>query len=201
MDPARCVGRSNLAYKPRRRYIDAMVYVALLRGINVGGHGKIDMGELRAVFEASGMMSVKTYINSGNVVFATDVSDRAQIATVLEGAIEERFGFAVRVLVRSADEISSVVEALPSEWINDQDTKCDVFFLWDEVDRPSILGQLDYDPEIDDVRYTPGAVIRRVDRKKASKSRLTKVVGTPLYQQMTIRNCNTARKLLELMGA
>ena len=49
------------------------------------------------------------------------------------------------------------------------------------------------------MRYTPGAVIRRVDRKNAPKSRLTRVVGTPLYQQMTIRNCNTARKLLELM--
>ncbi len=49
-----------------------MVYVALLRGINVGGHSAIDMKDLKAVFEATGMTSVRTYINSGNVVFATD---------------------------------------------------------------------------------------------------------------------------------
>ncbi|HEY3317167.1 MAG TPA: DUF1697 domain-containing protein [Coriobacteriia bacterium] len=177
-----------------------MVYVALLRGINVGGRSKIDMKELKAVFEAAGMISVKTYINSGNVVFATDIAGHAQIAKALEDTIEERFGFLVRVLVRTVDEIRSVVEALPADWTNDQTTKCDVFFLWDEVDRPSILEQLDFDPEMEDVQHTPGAVIRRIDRKNASKSRLPKIVGTPLYQQMTIRNCNTVRKLLELMG-
>jgi uncharacterized protein (DUF1697 family) len=73
-----------------------------------------------------------------------------------------------------------------------------VFFLWAEIDSPSILERLDYDPAMEDVRYTPGAVIRRIDKKNAARSKLTKVVGTPLYQQMTVRNCNTARKLLEL---
>jgi len=177
-----------------------MMYAALLRGVNVGGGGKIDMKELKTVFETAGMTSVKTYINSGNVIFATDVSDRARIAPVIEAAIEDRFGLAVPVLVRSVDEIRSVIEALPDHWANDQSTKCDVFFLWDEADLPSIMGQLDFDPEMEDVRYTPGAVIRRVDRRNASRSRLTRIVGTPLYRQMTVRNCNTARKLLELMG-
>ena len=177
-----------------------MEYVALLRGVNVGVSGRIDMKELTAVFEAAGMTSARTYINSGNVIFASDVPDRATIAHLLEEAIEARFGLAVPVLVRSVDEVRSVVGALPGDWANDQTNKCDVFFLWDEADRPSILDRLDFNPEIEDVRYTPGAVIRRVDRKNASRSKLTRVVGTPLYRQMTIRNCNTARKLLELMG-
>jgi len=177
-----------------------MLHVALLRGINVGGANKIDMRQLKAVFEAAGMTSARTYINSGNVVFSTDLPDRAQIAKLLEDAIEARFGFAVSVLVRSVDEIRSVVDALPADWTNDQMTKCDVLFLWDEIDHPSILGQLHFDPAMEDVRYTPGAVIWRVDRRNASRSRLTRIVGTPLYRQMTIRNCNTARKLLELMA-
>jgi uncharacterized protein (DUF1697 family) len=176
-----------------------MVYVALLRGVNVGGHGKIDMKHLKAVFEAAGMTSVTTYINSGNVVFVSDVLGDARLAEVLETAVEDRFGAQTRVLVRDIDEIRSVVEALPADWTNDKTTKCDVFFLWDEADAPSVLERLDYDPRMEDVRYTPGAVIRRVDRDRASASRLTRVVGTPLYQQMTTRNCNTARKLLELM--
>ncbi len=189
----------ELADEPRPSYIGAMTYVALLRGINVGGRGMIDMKELAAVFETVGMTSARTYINSGNVVFVTDLPDQVKIGKVLEDAIEERFGFSVRVLVRNVDEIRSVVEALPADWTNDQSMKCDVFFLWDELDGPSILERLEFDPEMEDVRYTPGAVIRRVDRKNASRSKLTKIVGTPLYQQMTIRNCNTARKLLELM--
>jgi uncharacterized protein (DUF1697 family) len=177
-----------------------MRYVALLRGINVGGGNKISMKELAAVFEAAGMASARTYINSGNVVFASDLRDRAHVAEILEGAIEERFGLAIKVLVLDVHEITSVVSALPADWRNDATTKCDVFFLWAEIDDPSILDRLDYDPAMEDVRYTPGAVIRRVDKKNAARSRLTRVVGTPLYQQMTVRNCNTARKLLELMG-
>jgi uncharacterized protein (DUF1697 family) len=179
---------------------EAMVYVALLRGVNVGGNNKIVMKELKAVFEAAGMGSVRTYINSGNVIFETDIAESTHIAEVLEDAIREQLGLTVRVLVRDADAIRSVVEALPAHWTNDETAKCDVFFLWDEVDRPSFLEQLEYDPEIDDVRYTPGAVIRRVDRKNAARSKLTRMAGTPLYRQLTIRNCNTARKLLELMS-
>lgn len=176
-----------------------MAYVALLRGVNVGGNNKIDMKELKVVFEAAGMTDVRTYINSGNVIFEADGTDRCELPHVLQEAIEARLGLAVRVLVRDAEEIGSVVEALPHDWVNDQTMKCDVFFLWNAVDRPSILEELDYDPTIDDVRYTPGAILRRVDRKNAAKSRLTRVVGTPLYEQMTIRNCNTTRKLLHLM--
>ena len=72
------------------RYTRAMVYVALLRGVNVGGANKVDMKELKNVFEAAGMTSAKTYINSGNVVFATDNLDHVQIAKLLESSIEER---------------------------------------------------------------------------------------------------------------
>jgi uncharacterized protein (DUF1697 family) len=189
-----------LARSADRRYAVAMTYVALLRGINVGGTGKIDMKQLAAVFEAAGMTSVRTYINSGNVIFTSAIPDRERITASLEEAIQERFGFAVPVLVRDVDEMRSVVDALPADWANDETTKCDVFYLWPEADSPAILTRLDFDPGMEDVRYTPGAVIRRVDRKNAAKSKLTRIVGTPLYRQMTVRNCNTARKLLELMG-
>jgi uncharacterized protein (DUF1697 family) len=176
-------------------------HVALLRGVNVGGHGKIDMKELKDVFETAGMTSARTYINSGNVVFSAGLSGNLRIAELLEHAIEQRFGATVRVLVKTAEEIRSIVSALPDDWVNDKVTKCDVFFLWDEIDRPSVLEQLDWDSEVDEVRYTPGAVLRRVDHRNAAKSRLTRVVGTPLYQLMTVRNCNTTRKLLELLEA
>ena len=176
-----------------------MRYVALLRGVNVGGNGKVDMKQLPAVFEAAGMSRAKTYINSGNVVFETDLDDRTAVTELLENSIERHFGIAIRVLVKSRDEIASIVAALPDDWTNDDAAKCDVFFLWPAVDRPSIVDELPSDPAIDDVRYTPGAVLRWVARKNAAKSKLTRIAGTPLYQEMTIRNCNTARKLRSLL--
>jgi uncharacterized protein (DUF1697 family) len=178
-----------------------MVYVALLRGVNVGGKGTVDMKQLKAVFENAGMASVRTYINSGNVIFAASRTRAAQLAAALEAAVERRFGQRVPVLVRDEKQMRSIVSAIPADWTNDAAMKCDVFFLWPAIDSPAVLEQLVYDPAIDDVRYTPGAVIRCVDRKNAAKSKLTRIIGSPLYQQLTIRNCNTARTLLALMAA
>lgn len=176
-----------------------MVYVALLRGINVGGNNKVPMRELKAVFEAAGMSDVRTYINSGNVVFTTSESDRLALTANIESAIVEHFGFGVSVLVLDIEQIRSIVARLPDAWANNDAMKCDVVYLWDEIDSPAVLDELRFRPEIEDVFYTPGAIIHRIDRANATKSGLPRVVGTPIYKQMTVRNCNTARKLLELM--
>ena len=178
-----------------------MVYVALLRGINVGGKNKVDMGDLKSAFTDAGMTRVVTYINSGNVVFASRARNQVRLAARLETAIAERFGFAVRVLVRDLDAMRETVAALPENWVNDAAMKCDVMFLWDEADQPELLEELTIKPAIDDVVRVPGALIWRVDKANVTRSGMAKLVGTPVYKQMTIRNCNTARKLLELMEA
>lgn len=176
-----------------------MIYVALLRGINVGGRSKVEMKRLKAVFEEAGMTSVRTYINSGNVIFSTAIRGRARLAELLKEAISEGFGFPIDVLVRDVKSMRTVVKAIPSHWTNDKTMKCDVMFLGDEVDRPSVVRRLRFKPEMEDVRYVPGAVIWRVDRKDVTRSGMMKLVGTPLYKRMTIRNCNTTRKILEFM--
>jgi uncharacterized protein (DUF1697 family) len=178
-----------------------MRYVALLRGVNVGGKNKVDMKLLKVVFEEAGMTSVKTYINSGNVVFSSSSRSRRGLAEMLEASIAKRFGFPVPVVVRDLGNIRSVVSAIPAGWTNDDAMKCDVMFLWDDVARPAILKELTIKPEIDDVRYVSGAIIWGVVRDKVTRSGLMKLAGTPLYKRMTIRNCNTTRKLLELMEA
>jgi uncharacterized protein (DUF1697 family) len=73
-----------------------MVYVALLRGINVGGKNKVEMKRLKAVFEAAGMESVRTYISSGNVIFSSSIRSKARLAKLLEEAIAKRFRFKSR---------------------------------------------------------------------------------------------------------
>jgi len=77
--------------------------------------------------------------------------------------------------------------------------RCDVMFLWPDVDNPHVLDGLKIRPELEDVVYTPGAIIWRIDRVNATKSGLVKIIGTPLYRQLTGRNSSTARKLLDLM--
>jgi uncharacterized protein (DUF1697 family) len=176
-----------------------MVYVALLRGINVGGNNKIPMAQLKTVFERAGMQAVKTYINSGNVVFAHDTLEASTLAQLLEAAIETEFAFRPKVLVRDAPGLLAVAEALPNDWKNDDEAKCDVMFLGEAIDRPEILDELTIKPEMDRVIYTPGAVLWWVARKNVTRSGLLKIVGTETYRQMTVRNCNTLRKLAQLV--
>lgn len=176
-----------------------MLYVALLRGINVGGNRKVDMKRLAATFERTGMRSVRTYINSGNVIFVDETRDAAALVAALEPAIEADFGFPVPVIVRDAGAIRATVAGLDSAWANDHVAKCDVLFLRPEVDHPDILKQLTIKPTIDEVVYVPGAVLWRVEREKVTRSGLMKIVGTDLYSKMTVRNCNTLHKLADLM--
>ncbi len=176
-----------------------MIYVALLRGINVGGQNKVDMRKLKAMFEESGMSEVATYINSGNVVFRENRRKPPKIMSVLEEAIANDVGLPIKVLVRDLPAIRKVIKSLPDTWTTDAKMRCDVMFLWEGFDRKDILEELRIKPDIEDVVYVPGAVIWRIDRSNQSKSRMTKVVGTDLYRAMTIRNSNTVRKLAEMM--
>lgn len=159
----------------------------------------MDMKTLSAAFEDAGMKSVRTYINSGNVIFSSSIRSRAKLTEALEAAIENEFGFRVDVLVRDLRSIKTVVEAIPKSWVNDDDMKCDVMFLWEDVARASVVKELPIKPEIEDLKYASGALIWRVDRNAVTQSGLMKLARSPLYKRMTIRNCTTTRKLLELM--
>jgi uncharacterized protein (DUF1697 family) len=177
-------------------------YVALLRGINVGGKTKVDMKTLKDAFESDlGCSSVKTYINSGNVVFR-DRRGPAKLATAVEGAIRDRFELDVPVLIRDLDNIRALCEnAIPADWTNDKGQRTDVLFLWEEFDSPDVLDSIAWNPEIEDVRYAHGAVIWNISRANATRGKMNKLAGTELYRKMTIRNVNTVRKLHELMEA
>ncbi len=157
------------------------------------------MKALKATFERAGVGDVRTYINSGNVIFSSDSGDRVGLARTLEAAIEIDFGFPVRVLLRDAENMRALVAALPDGWVNGPDAKCDVMFLGDEIDSESVLQQLTIKPDLDHVIYVPGAVLWWVERSKVTRSGMLKIVGTELYANMTVRNCNTARKLEALM--
>lgn len=178
-----------------------MIYVALLRGVNVGGHSRVEMPRLKALFESLSLASVSTYINTGNVIFSTDRRDEQMLCDEIESAIQREFGFSVPVVLRNQDQIDTVCRNLPASWQNNSEMKCDVLFLWQPVDDAATLEQLAIKPEIEDVVYIPGAILWRVDRQNIGRSGLQKIVGTALYKQITVRNCNTVRKLAELMGS
>jgi uncharacterized protein (DUF1697 family) len=175
-------------------------YVALLRGINVGGSNKVAMAELRETVARIGGEDVRTHINSGNVIFDHRGRSPARLASKVEQAIADDLGVEIKVLVVTASELGRIADAIPGSWSNDRTVRSDVIFLWEDVDSPDVLGDLPIRDGIDEVTYVPGAVLWRIDTADRNKSGKGKLVGSAIYRSMTIRNVNTVRKLVELAG-
>ena len=110
-----------------------MKYVALLRGINVGGNNMIKMEALRASLTALGYKNVQSYINSGNLVFETGKADEKKLAKKIHDAILKDFGFDISVMVRPMSVLVDLVKNNPFEGQFDNDKNMHVFFLEDEL--------------------------------------------------------------------
>lgn len=178
-----------------------MIYVALLRGVNVGGNSKVSMAAIKGALVSLGLSNVRTYINSGNVIFSTPTSNRERLSALIEAAIKRHTSVAIRVLVIDHRTLNRIVEAIPPDWVDDKTTRTYVLLLWKEIDEREILDRLPNKPGIDELRYTPGAVVWRVDRENVGKSHMSKLVGTPLYKSITVRSANTMRRLHQLATA
>jgi uncharacterized protein (DUF1697 family) len=178
-----------------------MIYVALLRGINVGGKARVEMPKLKAIFERLGHTDVVTYINSGNVIFTANATSPHQLSQAIEAAIEADFGFAVPVVLRSREQIKQICDRVPADWINDGQTmKTDVMFLWKKYDSPDAISYFKYKPEIEQLVYVGGALVWNITREYITRGSVIKMIGTDIYKHMTVRNINTVRKLSDLCG-
>src|SRR3954468_14393721 len=106
-------------------------YVALLRGINVGGNKKVPMARLRELLQGLGYTEVATLLQSGNAVFTSKEKSPAKVVKQLEAAIAEEFGFEVSVVVRTRDEVAAAIKANPLPGAEDNPSQFLVTFLSD----------------------------------------------------------------------
>lgn len=182
-------------------YVNILVmkYVALLRGINVGGKNKVEMKRLKVLFEKLGYKNVITYINSGNVIFETNQSGNKKIEKEIEAAITQEFFLNIRVVIRSKENINQVNAKIKPTWQNNADQRTNVMFLWPEIDSPNILKDIPK-TSADDTTYVSGALIWHTTGDHYKKGGLKDLAKSKLYKQMTVRNCNTVRKLVDLMN-
>jgi uncharacterized protein (DUF1697 family) len=175
-----------------RRTLKESVYVGLLRGVNVGGTNKLAMADLRSLFEDLGFSGVRTFIQSGNVVFA---SGHQPASLALEAAIAQRFGIETDVVLRSSSELGGVVAANP--FPHDLARSVHVGFMARapgqaalealeperfEAERFAVVGTEAY-------VYLPAGV-----GPSKLPAYLARRLGTPI----TFRNWSTVNRLLEL---
>ncbi|TXS19424.1 DUF1697 domain-containing protein [Streptomyces sp. adm13(2018)] len=176
-------------------------YALLLRGINVGGHRKVPMPELRSVLEGLGHQDVRTHLQSGNAVFTTGPgADPEALTGALEEAIEDRFGFRVDCLVRDADYLASVVEDCPFPAAALDGKQLHALYLSGRADpeRFAAIDRAAFAPE--DFALGDRVVYLYVPEGLGG-SRLSDVLTRPKTVKglvVTARNWNTVVKLVEM---
>jgi uncharacterized protein (DUF1697 family) len=174
-------------------------YVALLRGINVGGRNKVAMRDLRAAFEADGYQSVATYIQSGNVLFTADATQN-EMETRIETMLELRLGVPLVVVVRAHQQLRRVVERAPKGFGAAPDKyHSDVIFLKAPLTSAQAMRVVELREGVDAAWRGSGVLYFQRLSSRRTQSRMSKIVGRPEYQQMTIRSWATTTRLLALL--
>jgi uncharacterized protein (DUF1697 family) len=171
-------------------------YVALLRGVNVGGHRRVPMADLRRVLTELGYTDVKTLLQSGNAVFEAAEQRTADLVAAIEAGLADEFGFAVDVMVRSGAELRAVVAANPLE-VPDP-AKFAVAFLSPAAD-PAVLGEVDPDSYAPDRLRVGERVLYMYFPDGLGKARLSPILARKLGDTVTVRNWNTVTKLLAMV--
>ena len=174
-------------------------YVALLRGINVGGKNPVPMVDLRAAFEAAGYRSVRTYIQTGNVVFESDAPAR-DLEGAIEAVLEDRFAIPLTVVVRSHQQVRNIVAKAPRGFGSDPGTYySDTVFLKAPLTAEQAMRVVQLRPEVDQAWPGTGVIYFARLAERRVQSKMSKIVGTAEYQRMTIRNWNTTTTILALL--
>jgi uncharacterized protein (DUF1697 family) len=177
-------------------------YVALLRGINVGGKNLIKMPALKLCFEAGGFEDVATYIQSGNVLFASPETRTAEVTQRIEATLAETFGYRATVVVRNRRQMRAVVGRAPGSFGTDPTRyRYDVIFLKEPLTAKTAMKSVPTRPGVDEAHAGTGVLYFSRLVARATQSRLNRIVSSPVYPSVTIRNWNTTTKLLELMDA
>jgi uncharacterized protein (DUF1697 family) len=175
------------------------VFVALLRGVNVGGNSMISMRALKESFETIGFTHVMTYINSGNVIFTTKEDDPRKLERKIEQMLSKDYQLNSKVVVRSLSEMEELLKSLPRSWNGDSSWRYNVIFLRHSIDSKEILAELPAKSDIEQIVYRPGALLWSAQVSELSGTNMEKLSRRKIFQDMTVRNLNTTKKLYELM--
>ncbi len=172
-------------------------YIALLRGINVSGQKKIKMAELRVVLEDTGLKNVKTYIQSGNIVFESEEADREKLQEVITDAIQKGFGFDVPTLVVKKEDVKAILEANP--FANEsEENKLYYVLLKNPPEKASAKQFKDLHFENEGYHITDTCVYL-LCKKGYGKAKLNNnLIEKKLKVEATTRNQKTMEKLLEM---
>lgn len=176
-----------------------ITYIALLRGINVGGNNIIKMIDLKACFESMGFTDVVTYIQSGNVAFKTSDHNQDRVTDKIEAELARKFDRKLPVVVVSHTQLKKVVDSAPPGFGIDSTTyRYDVMFLKKPYTPSEAIRDIKTKEGVDEVYAGQDVLYFSRLIEKAAHSYLSRIITLPIYKYITIRNWNTTTKLFAL---
>lgn len=175
-------------------------YLALLRGINVGGKNIIKMSDLADCFNNLGFVDISTYIQSGNIIFKTRENDMIKLISQIEKTFTKRFNYDPKIVLLSHTQLDTVIKTAPHEFGTLPDKfKYDVIFLRDVLSPVDILKRIKIKENVDSAYAGKFTLYFSRLISKLTQSKLKNVMTLPEYQNMTIRNWNTTKEILNIM--
>lgn len=174
-------------------------YVALLRGINIGGKNKIPMAELKKEFEELGFEEVKTYLNSGNVIFSSDNDSIEKLTKLIETAMKNQFGFNIPVLVMLKDKLGDILHNAPNWWGNNNKEIYDnLIFIMPPITFSDVYNEIgEPKEEWEKIKNYNEVIFWSFSRKDYQKTNWwSKTASANISIKLTIRTANTVRKIV-----
>ncbi|WP_217958673.1 DUF1697 domain-containing protein [Acutalibacter muris] len=176
-------------------------YIALLRGVNISGKNKVPMAELKKGFEELGFAEVRTYLNSGNVIFSSDEGNIEGFTNQIGTMIQRLFGIDIPVFVISKETLEDILAHAPDWWGNeDKETYDNLIFIIPPATFVDVFGEIgEPKEELEKIEGYKETVFWSFSRKDYQKTNWwPKTASANISAKLTIRTANTVRKIVEM---
>jgi len=174
-------------------------YIALLRGINVGGKNIIKMENLKQAFDDMGFSDVKTYIQSGNIIFKTQSNDKSKVIETIETQLLKQFSVEIKTALFTEEELMKIIENAPENFGSEPDKfRYDVWFLLPSATVNEVVLNIRLREGVDFLQSGNNVIYTSRLISQLGKSYFSKIAQTTAYKHITVRNWNTTTKLLAL---
>lgn len=176
-------------------------YIALLRGINVSGKNKVPMAELKKCFESLGVMEVKTYLNSGNVIFSSADKNVTALIDQVERMMQRELGLDIPVFIIPQEELAGILRHAPDWWGTENKGNYDnLIFILPPATFPDIYYEIGAPKEgLEQIQEYQSAVFWSFSRKDYQKTNWwSKTARADIGSKLTIRTANTVRRIVDI---
>lgn len=176
-------------------------YVALLRGINISGKNKVQMAELKKGFESLAFEEVKTYLNSGNVIFSSDEDDIKKFTHQIEAMIKKQFDLDIPTFVISRELLGDILHNAPDWWGNENKEIYDnLIFIIPPATFSDVYNEIgEPKKELEKIKDYKEVIFWSFNRKDYQKTNWwSKTASANISTKLTIRTANTVRKIVDM---